>query len=111
MYGCQVKGVVVVGILKAEHSGFMLNLFSAHVLFYVCLHCVCVVTTICMSCAVSCKCSCALASKQACLCLGWRFLGAYAPVPPALQTTEDCCSDKAALCSQATLSLSEIATC
>lgn len=57
------------------------------------------------------RCFCAPSSKRACLCLGWRSLGAHAPVRPILQTAVDPSSDRASLCAQATLSLSEITTC
>jgi len=50
----------------------------------VCVLVLCLVTIFCMSCAVR-----SPSSKQACLCLGWRSLGAHAPVPPILQTTVD----------------------
>lgn len=60
---------------------------------YVCTLVLCLGTIFCMSCAVR-----SSSSKRACLCLGWRSLGAHAPVPPILQTTVDPSSDKASLC-------------
>lgn len=80
----------------------MLNLFRVcvHVCvilcicpLYVCMLVLCLGTIFCMSCAVR-----SSSSKRACLCLGWRSLGAHAPVPPILQTTVDPSSDKASLC-------------